>query len=1035
MADLGFVLTLFETIVDLQRLALNPQTSRTSTVVHHYTTTIIELEGLIMDFSDQIDMGTIREELRRLSDELSGVRNDLAELGGLFQRLSSLKKLMLIQASWRGLPMIKLPLLALQERVAGIWARQSHEARRDTADKALLAAQKKRLGPYEKAAVKALLDQYVDIAAQSVEAAQACLLSANRLIHGSQSAGGATAQHNATYDETEGSRRISVHKKLLDMLHYPSMGARQRNVSSPHEASCQWIYEDSEDTSGHSLPWWLDQDLGLYLISGKPGSGKSTLMRHIWETRFKKLCLEEWANKDDCSLLSASFFFWRNGTRLERSAEGLWRALLFKALDQAPELLPSVFPKEWALLYAGTPLLSLGAWSATELQHALQRLGTQGQKRIKLFFLIDGLDEHEEDGPDLSVCLEVLATKLALLPNIKIVLSSRPVESLEQLGLRPAASVQNHAHQDIASYVAEALTEVPRLWPHEGESITRDTVQQAIIHASQGVYLAAILLTRYVNRAYVGGKDLQDINDRILCGLDFKDLYRLVWETVDPHVQAEALKIMQVMLTREGIYRSLDGEERVPRLIDITLALAEAPTLERPWQTVQPLIERRCTAVARHFMEGWPGFITVCNWELDDAVSSGNHVVPRVSSASLVDYCHRSVPEFFLGLVTGHENERPAATFGPGLFRSDSQTSAFCPRIAQLNSLVYQITILPQPCPQEHLKTLWSFATMALMAANLVERHGRCDRRYLDLLQQLDRTMTFHHKRLQQASHGGYLPTTIRDYRATAAFSDGGLDALRLAEMHWANFHSEAPQAHPRNWNDSMASVAVHFGLEYYLKHTALDELRVQTFLSIFANPINLVYFSAAMIGAHYGDIAGLNLSNRRGRPLLMYALAPRLPFATIAPFDLVSVETVRILLDDRLWHNGKFGGVTCWREGLRWLHDTFFVNQGQAISAAGGTNSDIRMAAQNRVNICLLLLEKGADPTATIKVDVSPFQRTTPMASFEKDKKHTLTARAALEESFVNWVSKDTLDVLLAEVDRRVERWGRRRSLLRSPM
>lgn len=121
MADLGFVLTLFETIVDLQRLALNPQTSRTSTVVHHYTTTIIELEGLIMDFPDQIDMGTIREELRRLSDELSGVRNDLAELGGLFQRLSSLKKLMLIQASWRGLPMIKLPLLALQERVAGIW--------------------------------------------------------------------------------------------------------------------------------------------------------------------------------------------------------------------------------------------------------------------------------------------------------------------------------------------------------------------------------------------------------------------------------------------------------------------------------------------------------------------------------------------------------------------------------------------------------------------------------------------------------------------------------------------------------------------------------------------------------------------------------------------------------------------------------------------------------------------------------------------------------------------------------------------------
>ncbi|KAF7510814.1 hypothetical protein GJ744_005914 [Endocarpon pusillum] len=71
-----------------------------------------------------------------------------------------------------------------------------------------------------------------------------------------------------------------------------------------------------------SQPWssfvdWLEQGNGVYWINGKPGSGKSTLMNYITSEHQTKEVLTKWA--DGCDLVTASFYFWKPGTDLQKS--------------------------------------------------------------------------------------------------------------------------------------------------------------------------------------------------------------------------------------------------------------------------------------------------------------------------------------------------------------------------------------------------------------------------------------------------------------------------------------------------------------------------------------------------------------------------------------------------------------------------------------------------------------------------------------------------------------------------------------------
>jgi hypothetical protein len=104
----------------------------------------------------------------------------------------------------------------------------------------------------------------------------------------------------------------AVTRKILSSLKYELMDDRYEDIKLAHITTFEWIYKTG---TGGKLPWpsfgdWLRQEIrqerGIYWISGKAGSGKSTLMKFLYQEDRTREALQAWA--DGSPLLILSFF-------------------------------------------------------------------------------------------------------------------------------------------------------------------------------------------------------------------------------------------------------------------------------------------------------------------------------------------------------------------------------------------------------------------------------------------------------------------------------------------------------------------------------------------------------------------------------------------------------------------------------------------------------------------------------------------------------------------------------------------------------
>ena len=113
--------------------------------------------------------------------------------------------------------------------------------------------------------------------------------------------------------------------------------------------------EDIKDAQARPFEWFLSPPLDneglpvsplvnrvqtdspLVWISGKAGSGKSTLMKYLyWPLQLQEF-LQIRASGSP-SILSGFLFYERGVSVLQRSREGLMRAMLHQVLEQRPDL-------------------------------------------------------------------------------------------------------------------------------------------------------------------------------------------------------------------------------------------------------------------------------------------------------------------------------------------------------------------------------------------------------------------------------------------------------------------------------------------------------------------------------------------------------------------------------------------------------------------------------------------------------------------------------------------------------------------------
>lgn len=114
---------------------------------------------------------------------------------------------------------------------------------------------------------------------------------------------------------------------LLNMLRFRQMTARQEEVEDAHIGTFRWLLEEKRRAHQRALfspllPW-LETGQGCYWISGKAGSGKSTCMKYLSSSPILKRAISSWAGSHQ--LIDACFYFWRGGTPLQRTQEGLFK--------------------------------------------------------------------------------------------------------------------------------------------------------------------------------------------------------------------------------------------------------------------------------------------------------------------------------------------------------------------------------------------------------------------------------------------------------------------------------------------------------------------------------------------------------------------------------------------------------------------------------------------------------------------------------------------------------------------------------------
>jgi len=277
---------------------------------------------------------------------------------------------------------------------------------------------------------------------------------------------------------------------LLESLRFETMTFRHEAIPDAHKRTFEWIFEDTKSPrkSWGSFCEWLESGTGVFWINGKPGSGKSTLMRFIVEDPRMHAHLKSWAPNG--VLETPSFFFWNSGVPDQRSQAGLFRSILYTVLRNHQSLIPIIFPEEWEISLENSqhdvPIL-FGIWSLARLKKYFERLMDQASENMRFCLIINGLDEYDGDHDELALYF----SRLTMSPFVKFCVSSRPLLAFKEafkdcLGLR----LEDLTRDDIQLYVEAKINEVARKKsltlksPEETKSLIYEVIQKA-----DGVFL------------------------------------------------------------------------------------------------------------------------------------------------------------------------------------------------------------------------------------------------------------------------------------------------------------------------------------------------------------------------------------------------------------------------------------------------------------------------------------------------------------------------------------------------------------------
>jgi hypothetical protein len=355
--------------------------------------------------------------------------------------------------------------------------------------------------------------------------------------------------NNPPVGTQEDEARALYNRLILESLSFPSMDQRGDDIPAAYMDTYDWALKEppvNEEgkSAWASLPAWLEEDSDQpYWITGKPGSGKSTLMKFISDHPNLRARLHKWAQPRE--LLFGTFYFWIGGDTMQKSHEGLLRSLLRQLLSQKTALISRACRRRWALLRVFHTEAIMPDWTWPELLEAFSTLRDGAEQQFNIALFIDGLDEF--DGPHERLIKFI--DDLRGLPGVKLCVSSRPWNVFQDaFDSSPSLRMEGLTASDIQTYVkgqfddTPAFRELCEALPDHAATLIDDIVAKA-----QGVFLWVHVVVRTLRQGLTEGSrisDLQDLVKRLPPEMD--RLYHAMSKMVNPVFHQHRSHLLQI---------------------------------------------------------------------------------------------------------------------------------------------------------------------------------------------------------------------------------------------------------------------------------------------------------------------------------------------------------------------------------------------------------------------------------------------------------------------------------------------------------
>lgn len=455
-------------------------------------------------------------------------------------------------------------------------------------------------------------------------------------------------------------------RQILEALSFSKLHQRYETVIKAHPETFDWIFQDNPDRSPKALREkmlftnWLSSGDGIFYISGKPGSGKSTLMKFIYKNAKTRSLLDSWAAGRKVVL--AKHFFWRPGEdTLEHSIVGLLQTLLHDVLEQCPELVPRVFPEQWIKIkdlpiHYGPGKIRIDRDDLYDAFDLFIDNCDLFENRC-FFFMIDGLDEYRETANEgYKELIKLLSSWVTKIPGqLKLCVSSRELSVfLEHFSAVQGLRLQALTADDIHKYVKERLESNPNFLDMEKPGDGINKLISEITQKADGVFLWVALVVKVLDDACDEEDSFQGLVQKInFLPPEVWDLFDELFNSIHESDRIESAQTFAVALkmlqNRHGMrlsllrYSLLDNYHSNPifasNLDSLDLSLED-------WNN--EAIRRRIKRARKQLYKRCKGLLEVVESDDDPLPQyrNGNISLKGTPLSQRISLIHRSVQEY-----------------------------------------------------------------------------------------------------------------------------------------------------------------------------------------------------------------------------------------------------------------------------------------------------------------------------------------------------------------------------------------------------